>query len=1614
MRRNPGFTRRRFLQGTAGIGVTGAALEVFGDMARATDHTVREENQRLGTPREQWWPGRDPSIVGFPTEFSVAPGDTVTLKVLTEAVDYTVSVLRMGWYGGDGARLVHTQRITRRRAQTQPAPATDPTTLLVDCSTWSPSATWTVPTTAVSGVYLVNFRRNDTGGTNHTWFVVRRPDPSDVLVQTSEMTWHAYNRYGGSSLYWSTQGPLADRVSYQRPFAIDGIDNEFLTAEYPLVRWLERNGFDVAYGANIDTHRSPTSLTNRRVFVSSGHDEYWSGAMRANVEAARDAGVHLMFLSGNEVFWRVRLQPSIGPGAQADQTITCYKETHDNTKSDPSPEWTGTWRDPRFTPPAIGGANPEHRLTGQSFRCIYPMGVLDPAIEVPARFAPLRFWRHTPVASLAPGESLALGQSTLGFEWDVDPDDDHRPPGLIQMTETTASVPEVLQDFGSTYAPGRETHHATLYRAPSGALVFGAGTVQWAFGLDEVHQSDQVPANRTMQQATMNLLADMGVQPITPQAGLVTSAASTDRQPPVSQITFPTAGTSLPVGSTLVVRGTAFDVGGGVVAGVEVSTDDGRTWRRATGTTTWSFVTSVNSPLGPRTLQCRATDDSANLEVPGSGVSVEVVTRQLPVTLFPDGFRPAVAATIDTTPVEVGLRFRSVIDGRVTALRCFRGPGDTAVLPASLWSATGARLATAMFPNPTEEGWQEVPITPVTLPAGSDHVVSVWRPEGRYGFDIGLLNQAYEVWPLVAPASGDATPGAPSGNGLFRFGGPGFPISTFAATSYGLDLRFDQIGGGDSVVAVLDTRPADGMERVAVDERLFVALSGPVDVTSCTLAVVDDEDSVASPVPGTLEGNTSTQTLTFTPNAAWQPRRRYRARLTATRSAQGDPIALDHTWRFTTVGPVGSLPAGLVDTATLPAVIVTSDTAPVELGVRLRSTTDGVIRAIRTYVPPGSPGPVVGHVWRSDATLAATAVISAQGATATVGFGWRQATLEPPVAVTAGELITVSAHFPGGRYGATPGALATNDLGVDVITAPASPTVGGNGVYRYGASGFPTNTYQGTWYLNDVVFDHDHAPPPGLSVLRRTPTPDLVAVAPDSEVTITWSAPVDAPTMTVTATLETIRSDVAGVVTLDADGRTVRWRPVSDLPLGAVVEVSASALPTSGGAPVTAAPWTFQVDGGEGTSPATLWTTAAVPSVIEADDTDAVELGVVWRTDVDGHVTALRFFKAPGNAGPHVGRLWSIDGRLLGTATFIDPGTDPGGDIPGWQQAPVDPPVPVTAGATYVASYIAPRGRYSINLGTFATEARRRPPLVAPASSAASGNGRFMYGGGFPTETFLAADYGVDVVVEFDTGLVVVDRQPSPGAGDVGAESPIVVVFDRGVERSSVQLSVLDEGGAAVAGTTQFLDDTTLRWQPDTPWPAGRRITVTVVAATGLDGVTLTSPLSWSFTIGSAGPVVLWSLFSIGDVPAVASANDTSPVELGIRVRCDTDGEVMGIRHFVGPRNPGPHVVRLWSGSGELLAEATAPTGSGWVETPFPSPVPVAAGTVVVASYLAPQGGYAFEAGRLANAVVAGPLTAPADGDGGPNGCFRYGGGFPDTSFLASGYGVDIAVAVQR
>jgi hypothetical protein len=201
------------------------------------------------------------------------------------------------------------------------------------------------------------------------------------------------------------------------------------------------------------------------------------------------------------MFWKTRWGPSIDGTSTSYRTLTTYKETHFNAVVDPQdpPTWTGAWADPRFSPPADGG-QPANALTGQEF--VVNQGTAT--IQVPSQYSKLRFWRNSSVARLTTGQTATLAPNTLGYEWDVDADNGFRPSGMIDMSSTTVGGLELFSDYGtSTVENGTATHNLTLYRAPSGALVFGSGTVQWSWGLDDQNPGNDSP-NTAMQQATVS------------------------------------------------------------------------------------------------------------------------------------------------------------------------------------------------------------------------------------------------------------------------------------------------------------------------------------------------------------------------------------------------------------------------------------------------------------------------------------------------------------------------------------------------------------------------------------------------------------------------------------------------------------------------------------------------------------------------------------------------------------------------------------------------------------------------------------------------------------------------------------------------------------------------------------------------------------------------------------------------------------------------------------------------------------------------------------------------------------------------------------------------------
>ena len=898
-----------------------AALATCADSAMAgpCDPPANEiacENSKPGNPASEWDVNGagDPSIQGFSTQISVDRGETVRFKINTASTQYRLDIYRMGYYGGDGARKVASVTPSATLPQSQPPCQTEPTTGLIDCGNWGVSASWAVPAGAVSGIYFAKLVREDEPSQgSHIVFVVRNDaGASNVLFQTSDTTWEAYNKYGGNSLYEGGPGEnpgRAYKVSYNRPLTTRGTSPEDgpFYAEYPMVRWLERNGYDVSYTSGADVDRDGSALLDHNIFLSVGHDEYWSAGQRANVEAARDAGVNLGFFSGNEIFWKTRWEDGIAGSEPEHRTLVCYKETHANEKIDPqSNVWTGTWRDPRFG--HEDGKSPENSLTGT----IFMVNTGTTAIRVPAADGKLRLWRNTPVANLEPGETATLAANTLGYEWDEDLDNGFRPKGLIRLSSTTAPVSQKLLDYGSNYGPGTATHHLTEYRAPSGALVFGAGTVQWSWGLEAAHDRSESPADNRMRQATVNLLADMGAQPQTLQAELVPAEKSTDTTAPATTIASPADGSTVEDGETVTISGTASDdLGetekGGVVGGIEVSIDGGSSWHPADGRESWSYIWKPNK-LGKTTIEARSIDDSGNIETTPAEADVGVEPRACPCSIW----EGQITGTQDEDPsaVELGLRFRADTEGFVTGIRFYKTPGNTGLHSGRLWTSDGTLLAEVAFTEESPSGWQQAEFdSPVAIEPNTTYLVSYHAPNGHYA----SIKSFFSLVGTDNPPLHALADGIDGGNGVYKYGLSGGLFAggepfTFESENYLVDPVFtEEVEPDTTPPVVVGHIPEPGGTEVGTETTISATFNEALKPSTVSADKVELKDGSGERVDASVTYSQLDRKITLTPNEPLRFSTQYTVTIKGgpggVADIAGNPLASNESWTFTTVNP---------------------------------------------------------------------------------------------------------------------------------------------------------------------------------------------------------------------------------------------------------------------------------------------------------------------------------------------------------------------------------------------------------------------------------------------------------------------------------------------------------------------------------------------------------------------------------------------------------------------------------------------------------------------------------------------------------------------------------------
>jgi len=504
---NGSHTLSAVARDAAGNRTTSAPVTVTVANGVVGQPAVSLENQQPGAA--SWQLSGQPAddvnqqIKGYASATSVNKGESITFYVTaTPAQQYTMDVYRMGWYQGLGGRLM--QSIPPLQGVTQPACPADSVTGLIECD-WTASYTLTVPTNWTSGVFMVKLT-NAQGYQNYITFVVRDDARvADIMFQQAVATYQAYNNYPhdttgpgtgtGKSLYdFNSYGAntvsgtkQAVKVSWNRPYADRGA-GQFFEWEFYFIRWLEQSGYDVKYSTDVDTHENSERLLQSKAFLSVGHNEYWSKPMYDGVQQARDAGVHLGFFGADPVFWQVRLEASPLTSA-ADRVVVAYKDR----SIDPvqGPTTTILWRDPFLN-------RPEQQLVGVQFSGSIPVD----APNAPYVVANSSSWVYAGTG-LHDGDSIP---KMVGYEMDSSMSSAPLPTSVAGTYQVLSQSP--FTDPGPPPVP--MTANSSIYQAPSGAWVFGAGTTSWAWGLSDDGDGYMDPR---IQRITANLLQRFGASP---------------------------------------------------------------------------------------------------------------------------------------------------------------------------------------------------------------------------------------------------------------------------------------------------------------------------------------------------------------------------------------------------------------------------------------------------------------------------------------------------------------------------------------------------------------------------------------------------------------------------------------------------------------------------------------------------------------------------------------------------------------------------------------------------------------------------------------------------------------------------------------------------------------------------------------------------------------------------------------------------------------------------------------------------------------------------------------------------------------------------------------------
>jgi hypothetical protein len=428
-------------------------------------------------------------VEGYVDATSVNIGETVSVRASSTLGAFTVSFLRIGWYGGAGAREVY--RSAAISGVRQSVPAWDssglvackwPVSLSVNTSGWQ------------GGYYLAALIPLSTGvAESYVPFVIRDDSSSaPIVMQIPFSTYQAYNTWGGKSMYYGDDGKRADRVSSDRPYDLYAGTAHLFYGDFQLICWLERNGYPVTYVASEDTHSRPDLMNRRKLFLVAHHDEYWSQSMRNNLKSWLGSGKSLAMASSNNIYWRVRYESS--DSGVPNRVMACWKIR----ATDPNQSELSI----RF----VDLGQSEIELEGVEYEGNGPT-----AVDWVVTNAGHWIYAGTGVSN---GTVLP---SLVGPEWDT------WLPSAPSDTQIIAASPAVSQ------YEGPQTHNAVVRETAAGSVVFSAGSLFFAM----FYGGPVAPAESpVVSKMTKNLLARVGISPGAPPPPVTTTTLAPQPTPP--------------------------------------------------------------------------------------------------------------------------------------------------------------------------------------------------------------------------------------------------------------------------------------------------------------------------------------------------------------------------------------------------------------------------------------------------------------------------------------------------------------------------------------------------------------------------------------------------------------------------------------------------------------------------------------------------------------------------------------------------------------------------------------------------------------------------------------------------------------------------------------------------------------------------------------------------------------------------------------------------------------------------------------------------------------------------------------------------------------------------